>query len=105
LQKKRRWTAEEAESLTIKAVPSTCSRLGVIDYNPSKLFVKELKEHFGGVAMFFYNEYESHVIGVALRPSFTASREVSSWHTITWVLIIIYFTEYADGWVRIEEKE
>ncbi|XP_014773515.1 nucleolar protein 6 isoform X1 [Octopus bimaculoides] len=47
---------------------SNPSNLPVVDYRPKQLFMKDLRETFGHLALFYSDEYSSSVIGVLWRP-------------------------------------
>uniref|UniRef100_A0A915DF97 Nucleolar protein 6 n=1 Tax=Ditylenchus dipsaci TaxID=166011 RepID=A0A915DF97_9BILA len=49
---------------------SSYEHFPVVDYDPVKRFVLELRNNYDSVALFFYNKYKSYAIGVMLRPSF-----------------------------------
>ncbi|VDM94980.1 unnamed protein product [Thelazia callipaeda] len=50
--------------------------LPVIDYDPVKKYVEQLRQNFSSVALFFYDKYIGDMIGVVWKPSFMVPSDV-----------------------------
>ncbi|KAI1723264.1 nrap protein nucleotidyltransferase domain 4 domain-containing protein [Ditylenchus destructor] len=69
---KKHWQSGRVSKSSVQS-QSDGRSFPIVDYDPVKRYVKELRNSFDSVAIFFYNAYKSYAVGVMLRPSFYRS--------------------------------